>query len=306
MLFYLIGIGHSTGLIVVATIFILMKGELDLQKLGRYCDLLVGAFMIILGSYGVMGAMRIYREKTNKRDFDLLKSSSSKNDMDSLVLGRATRGQLDRDHIISSTTNINSMFSAHTELDDESGFGATTILHADHFHDHHHLDFGPLEKDCKWLNCIDMRDPFVQRVVSFSIGLLHGVAGPGDEYFPSQLTVSQTFNIDYIMTSHLRSCNILSLLLDYRWNSRRVACSGDEKLGLIDHIPRQFYIRFNFIHGAIRSFVRRGDEEIRSHSAVCRSLLATVQLSNEYRSGHPLVRSKHYGRFGRVLSLEDE
>jgi len=44
------GLGHSTGLIVVAIIFILMKGDLDLKLLGRYCDTLVGAFMIVLGA----------------------------------------------------------------------------------------------------------------------------------------------------------------------------------------------------------------------------------------------------------------
>ena len=32
---------------------------------------------------------------------------------------------------------------------------------------------------CAWCPLIDMHDPNTQKIVSFSIGLLHGVAGPG-------------------------------------------------------------------------------------------------------------------------------
>ncbi len=73
------GIGHSTGLVVVAIIFISLKGELDLRTMGRYCDLLVGLFMIALGCYGVLGAIKMYREKHNKRDRDLVHDESSNN-----------------------------------------------------------------------------------------------------------------------------------------------------------------------------------------------------------------------------------
>lgn len=57
---------------VVATIFIALKGDMDLRKLGRYCDLLVGIFMIILGCYGVVGAVKTYNEKRTKRDLDIV------------------------------------------------------------------------------------------------------------------------------------------------------------------------------------------------------------------------------------------
>ncbi len=43
------------------------------------------------------------------------------------------------------------------------------------FHDHHNI----MAEDCPWCPFIDTRDPFTLKVVSFSIGLLHGVAGPG-------------------------------------------------------------------------------------------------------------------------------
>jgi hypothetical protein len=68
---YELNVGHSTGLVVVATIFIALKGDMDLRKLGRYCDLLVGIFMIALGCYGVIGAVKTYNEKRTKRDLDI-------------------------------------------------------------------------------------------------------------------------------------------------------------------------------------------------------------------------------------------
>jgi hydrogenase/urease accessory protein HupE len=71
------GLGHSTGLIVVAIIFIMLKGDLDLRQLGRYCDSLVGIFMICLGFFGILTALRTYRQKVNKRQDSLAFSVSS-------------------------------------------------------------------------------------------------------------------------------------------------------------------------------------------------------------------------------------
>ena len=115
------GIGHSSGLVGVAAIFIYLKGEMNLILLEKYCDTFVGIFMIALGCYGVLGALKIYREKKMKRE---------------------------EVHFSSSFENI----------------GAeeySSIM------------------DIKWLPFIDMHEPITQRLVSFLIGLLHGVAGPG-------------------------------------------------------------------------------------------------------------------------------
>jgi predicted membrane protein len=43
-------------------------------------------------------------------------------------------------------------------------------------HDHHHDVY---VEECPWCPFIDMHDPYTQRIISFCIGLLHGVAGPG-------------------------------------------------------------------------------------------------------------------------------
>jgi len=173
------GVGHSTGLIVVAVVFISLKGDLDLRRLGRYCDFIVGMFMIALGCYGVLGALKMYREKRNKRDPDL------KGDLKDL--GTLEGGNT---HPDASTSTIDRLINVESdsELDDPTGsakgtgmgmgmgMGMSGPAPYDHDHHDHHRD---LIEACPLVPFIDMHDPSTQRIISFSIGLLHGVAGPG-------------------------------------------------------------------------------------------------------------------------------
>lgn len=195
------GLGHSTGLVVVAIIFITLKGDLDLRTLGRYCDTLVGIFMIGLGCYGVLGALKMYREKKAKRDPDWESSKPS------LLPGTASvsphhaaeaptayskvhsSSALDRMARVSSKTELDDNTSGVHNDDVEDGricsaFGDSKTATKHAVHDHHdsffheHGDFN-LSEACPFLPNIDMHDPTTQRIISFSIGLLHGVAGPG-------------------------------------------------------------------------------------------------------------------------------
>lgn len=163
------GIGHSTGLVVVAIIFIMLKGDLDLRRIGRYCDTLVGLFMIGLGSYGVVAAIRSYREKRKKRDNPLTKSrirNGSASGSSLLELGS------------NSSSSSNESTSSSSALKRVANTQPSSSKHdyeaADY--DHHH-DFHV--EECQWCPFINMQDPTTQRILSFSIGLLHGVAGPG-------------------------------------------------------------------------------------------------------------------------------
>eukprot|EP01038_Epipyxis_sp_PR26KG_P013122 gene13122-17588_t len=157
------GLGHSSGLIVVAVIFISLKGELDLKRLGRYCDLLVGLFMVLLGCYGVVGAIRIYREKRNKRDSDLVPQ-----------LTAATISPLSLNKSLNKTDSSHSLECEQSTLDqiESESKQNNDFLLSEHHHDHHLTE-------CQWCPLIDMKDPLTQRIMSFCIGLLHGVAGPG-------------------------------------------------------------------------------------------------------------------------------
>lgn len=213
------GIGHSTGLVVVAIVFISLKGELDLRTMGRYCDLLVGLFMIALGCFGVLGAVKTYREKHDKRDRDLSgaaesslpltpKSKTTHNPHNCKDSGGAVGTIHPSTSFEISTTSTGTSRSASssalaTLIDDDEEFllnknnmlssgdnhsssgngggkrnssGGDSDFEFDHNHDHHH-NF--MAEDCPWCPFVDMHDPYTQRIVSFAIGLLHGVAGPG-------------------------------------------------------------------------------------------------------------------------------
>jgi hypothetical protein len=184
------GIGHSTGLVVVAVVFIALKGDLDLRALGRYCDSLVGIFMIGLGCYGVLGALKVFREKKLKRDPDWE------------LNGRIGRGSSPgvtngTDETLQSTERLRNI-GGKSEIDDaenniiDAAFGKVRHSTSKHMpmtgdvvakavsrgSDSEH-SIGGLSDVCPIIPHIDMHDPTTQQIISFSIGLLHGVAGPG-------------------------------------------------------------------------------------------------------------------------------
>ena len=59
--------GHSIGLLLVMCVFLFLKGDLDLRIFGKYCDSLVGIFMIVIGCYGIVGSLKTYKYKKGKR-----------------------------------------------------------------------------------------------------------------------------------------------------------------------------------------------------------------------------------------------
>lgn len=197
------GIGHSTGLVFVAVIFISMKGNLDLRTLGRYCDSIVGIFMIGLGCYGVVGALKMYREKKAKRDPDweshdkFLSPESAGNIINNgkvnLSISNANLEEMsDHGGVTSTIDRLSPLHRKSSELDDDhrnSSVGLDLDKLSGDKNDvekgrfsrssrHSHDDIS-LSETCPLLPFIDMHDPTTQRFISFSIGLLHGVAGPG-------------------------------------------------------------------------------------------------------------------------------
>jgi ABC-type nickel/cobalt efflux system permease component RcnA len=237
------GLGHSTGLIVVAIIFIMLKGDLDLRQLGRYCDSLVGIFMICLGFFGILTALRTYRQKVNKRQDSLafsvsstLSSISSSNSTSSLLSVTERNNSSERKKLHSSSVSPSSITTNdsrlrevshrnHSKGNDSPSFTTTLINDSltseqhdsssllsdeesllllgkddkdsvvkDHYHSHHHHEHS-IEECPQFLSFIDLHDPYTQRILSFGIGILHGVAGNLSSFtrFPFSFHVSSFF-----------------------------------------------------------------------------------------------------------------
>lgn len=158
------GIGHSTGLVVVAIVFIALKGDLDIRRLGRYCDSLVGIFMIILGCFGTMGALKIHHHKLLKKDVDVddLERNKARNDHASTTGSSSGMSSAESKELLAKPAGEPSSAPKSEEMD---WLG---------IHEHENL-----AEDCPLCSFLDLSDQSTQRLLSFSIGLLHGVAGPG-------------------------------------------------------------------------------------------------------------------------------
>lgn len=201
------GLGHSTGLIVVAIIFILLKGELDLRTIGRYCDLLVGIFMVILGALGIGSSMKMYKEKRfkklseeddivivepNKKLISKIFSSSSlsSDNLSNQSISTKIINPNNSNTIINiisgsddSTVDINANFSDNGSLtnvrEPNQHFKVKSSTHQQNISIISavtNIAIRCTKLDFEWL---DMHEPVTQRIVSFTIGLLHGIAGPG-------------------------------------------------------------------------------------------------------------------------------
>lgn len=159
------GIGHSSGLLIVTAIFIYLKGDLDLRRVGRFCDALVGIFMMIIGAYGAWGTIKNSYERKSKRRDD---SEGIQADVESKV-----------DNKMPPDSALVPRAAKHNTAKEEKAVSSNWTPTDGPFSHHHDGDVQYATQECQQCPFVDMRDPTTQRVVSFAIGLLHGVAGPG-------------------------------------------------------------------------------------------------------------------------------
>ena len=156
------GLGHSTGLVVIAVVFLSLDGEMDIDKIGEYCDWIVGLFMIVLGIYGLYNAKAITTEILEEQE-------SLQRAIDEAGLGEESekeKGEIN----LGEEGGENEYFNANgREIE------LANLLEEHHNHSHNHCND---QETCCW-GRVDMRDPMTQRVVAFSIGIIHGIAGPG-------------------------------------------------------------------------------------------------------------------------------
>ena len=147
------GAGHSAALIIVTIIFLVLKGNLDLHLMERYANGFVGFFMIILGLFGVRQAYTLHKEKQDKRNEEI-----DNNNNNSIENGEILK-------LIDTHDNTNDI---NFDNNNSNNNGSLTP--------------GQLkgrERHKGLFDSVSMKDPWTQQLVAFTIGIVHGVAGPG-------------------------------------------------------------------------------------------------------------------------------
>ena len=180
------GLGHSTGLVTIAVAFIAMKGNIDLRRLAGYINVVLGVFMMIIGCSGIIGAFSQTSEKRRKKEGDEQMEvnivptvvPTTSNNLSSSNRYKHTTSTNDIEKFIHPSSpnnkemeNESSRASSTTSGSESDGMG---IIMEDHLE-----CCGVTITTATCATVLDMRDPWTQKVISFSIGILHGAAGPG-------------------------------------------------------------------------------------------------------------------------------
>lgn len=134
------GVGHSAGLVLMAALLFLF--DIDLDKWGPWCEMLVGIFMILLGA-------------TAARKVIYPQVDGLSTELESLTAGKT-------DAIGSYSSSASS--SGEEESSDAAGRDASV---------------GAAFTNTRLAQLRSVRDPRLQRFVACGIGVVHGVAGPG-------------------------------------------------------------------------------------------------------------------------------
>mmetsp|Transcript_17207 Transcript_17207/g.34477 ORF Transcript_17207/g.34477 Transcript_17207/m.34477 type:complete len:315 (-) Transcript_17207:75-1019(-) len=184
------GVGHSTGLLLVALILLVGNNEgfKMSEDVTTVLDEMVGVFMILLGFHGIYRAIK--NDTDNYQDLgglvtdddfdcnlsddehemtDLLKSPTSPDDaFDGDFDGDFNGGDLDDDDIEVGETGVRG----------KVGGAEKEILQSQHSHPHDHG--GSLLLWCRTWGCPNAsNNPYLGKSVAFGVGVVHGIAGPG-------------------------------------------------------------------------------------------------------------------------------
>ena len=195
------GLGHSTGLVVVACVLLSLKDQVDPTALERSCNWVVGVFMVALGAWGICKAFKNEKNRKTEKIEAAARAAAMDNATSKLEEGRAANTvssltdseeeEGDRDAEVEMTT----MPGGYDRSSSTSTSSKGKRPHKDKEEAGSHVlqrintqSTEPLEceeadhwilRHMRCLPHLDIESPVVQKVVSFCVGIVHGIAGPG-------------------------------------------------------------------------------------------------------------------------------
>jgi hypothetical protein len=234
------GLGHSTGLVAVACMFIAAKGDIDLRAIGKSFDFVVGLFMIGIGLHGFWQLYSIRKDRNAKKnDMDLeaaarltetvalKKSDTPVNHQHRHVHGISAHGEKSVVRSKSSSQLKESSEAESEEPSEQSGEGAPSSSSS-----------------------------FMQHLLSFVIGLIHGVAGPGGVLgvLPAVEMTSVHSSVVYLGSFILASTLSMGLFAAlYGEITRRMMNSAAE--GCVEYALRTFSCGMSVLCGLLWLFL---------------------------------------------------
>ena len=179
------GLGHSTGLVTIAVAFIAMKGNIDLRRLAGYINVVLGIFMMVIGCSGIIGAFnQTSATSAGKRKKQERCHEGMEVNIVPTVVPTTNNNPFSNSRHKHTTSDIEKCIHPSSpiskETDDSSRSSTTSGSEIDIMGMEDHLECcGTTITSASCGTFLDMRDPWTQKVLSFSIGILHGAAGPG-------------------------------------------------------------------------------------------------------------------------------
>lgn len=171
------GMGHSVGLILVASILIGISEGGDIEessKISHLMEFFVGIFMILLGFYGVYGVCYTNAIENNHHHLDIIHDDDEEgytvNDSKIISANRSVN-ETDNNDIVTPYTQYHDNNYGNNEEEE----GSNNIMASKNTT----TTFASIHNSTpKWYRTL-VKSPHITKLWAFLIGIIHGVTGPG-------------------------------------------------------------------------------------------------------------------------------